>query len=62
MTNQRVKGAISTTKAVVNQTVGKLTGDKLQETKGRVQQVQGKVQKGLGDAENAARKSDDRHA
>ena len=60
MTDRHVDGAVSTVKGTVNEGVGKLTGDRKQETKGKVQKVQGKVQDGLGDAEDAVRK--DSHA
>jgi outer membrane protein OmpA-like peptidoglycan-associated protein/outer membrane murein-binding lipoprotein Lpp len=36
MTDQHVKGAVNTVKGTVNEGVGKLTGDKSQETKGKV--------------------------
>ena len=58
MTDQHVKGAVSTAKGSVKEGVGKLTGDKKLETKGKVQQVQGKTQNGLGDVEDAVRKAD----
>jgi uncharacterized protein YjbJ (UPF0337 family) len=61
MSDQHVKGALSTTKGSVNEGVGKLTGDKKLETKGKVQKVQGKAQDGLGDVQDAVRK-DDTHA
>jgi uncharacterized protein YjbJ (UPF0337 family) len=48
MTDQHVKGAVSTAKGSVKEGVGKLTGDKKLETKGKAQQVQGKTQNGLG--------------
>ena len=55
MTDQHVKGAISTVKGTVNEGVGKLTGDKKLETKGKVQKVQGKAQDVLGDVEGRGR-------
>jgi uncharacterized protein YjbJ (UPF0337 family) len=60
MTDQHVKGAISTVKGTVREGVGKLTGDRKLETKGKVQKVQGKAQNGLGDVQDAIRK--DPHA
>lgn len=56
MTDQHVKGAISTAKGTVRESVGKLTGDKKLETEGKLQKVQGKAQAGLGDVEDAVRK------
>lgn len=56
MTDQHVKGAISSAKGTVKEGVGKLTGDKKLETKGKVQQVQGKAQNGLGDVQDSVRK------
>jgi len=57
MSDQHVKGAVSTVKGTVNEGVGKLTGDKTLEAKGKVQKVQGKVQDGLGDVEDTVRKA-----
>jgi uncharacterized protein YjbJ (UPF0337 family) len=56
MTDQHVKGAVSTAKGTMNEGVGKLTGDRKLETKGKVQKVEGKVQVGLGDVQDAVRK------
>ncbi len=56
MTDQHVKGAVSTAKGTMNEGVGKLTGDRKLETKGKVQKVEGKVQDGLGDVQDAVRK------
>jgi len=60
MTDQHVKGAGHTVKGTVNEGVGKATGDKKLETKGKVQKGEGKVQDGLGDVQDAVRK--DSHA
>jgi uncharacterized protein YjbJ (UPF0337 family) len=57
MTDQHVKGAVSTAKGTVNEGVGELSGDRKLETKGKVQQVQGKAQDRLGDVEDAVRKA-----
>ncbi len=56
MADQHAKGAVSTVKGTVNEGVGKLTGDKKLEAKGKVQKVQGDVQGGLGDVQDAVRK------
>jgi uncharacterized protein YjbJ (UPF0337 family) len=61
MTDQHVKGAVTTVKGTVNEGVGGLTGDTKLEAKGKVQKVQGKVQGKLGDVQDAVRK-DDTHA
>ncbi|MCJ7712357.1 MAG: CsbD family protein [Chloroflexi bacterium] len=58
MADQHVKGAVSTVKGTVNEGVGKLTGDRKQEAKGKVQKVQGKAQDGLGDVQDAVHKDD----
>jgi uncharacterized protein YjbJ (UPF0337 family) len=56
VTDQHVKGAVSTAKGTVNEGVGGLTGDTKLEAKGKVQKVQGKVQGKLGDVQDAVRK------
>jgi uncharacterized protein YjbJ (UPF0337 family) len=57
MTDQHVKGAISGAKGTVKEAVGKLTGDRQLEAKGKVQKVKGKAQDGLGDVQDAVRKA-----
>jgi len=49
MTDQHVKGAVSTVKGTVNEGVGGLTGDTKLEAKGKVQDK-------LGDVQDAIRK------
>ena len=61
MTDQHVKGAVTTVKGTVNEGVGGLTGDTKLEAKGKVQKVQGKVQGKLGDVQDAVRKDDGHH-
>ena len=58
MSDQHVKGAVTTVKGTVNEGVGGLTGDTKLEAKGKVQKVQGKVQGKLGDVQDAVRKDD----
>ena len=53
MSDQHVKGAVSTATGVVEEAAGKVTGDKQLEAKGKVKQVQGKAQGVLGDVEDA---------
>ena len=60
MSDQHLKGAVSTAKGTVKEIAGKVTGDRKLEAKGKVQQVQGKVQGKVGDAQDAVRK--DSHA
>jgi len=49
-------GAVNAVKGTLNEGVGKVTGDRKLETKGKVQKVEGKVQDGLGDVQDAVRK------
>ena len=58
MTDQHVKGAVSTVKGTINEGVGGLTGDTKLEAKGKAQKVQGKVQNKMGDVHDAVRKDD----
>ena len=64
MTDEGLKGAVSSAKGTVKEGVGKLTGDKKLETKGQIQKVEGKVQDGLGDVQDAVHKAghEDSHA
>jgi uncharacterized protein YjbJ (UPF0337 family) len=55
MTDQHVKGAVSTAKGSAKEGVGSLTGGHKLEAKGKVQKVQGKVQGGLGDVQGRGR-------
>jgi uncharacterized protein YjbJ (UPF0337 family) len=55
MTDQHVKGAVSTARGTVEDGVGKLTGNRKLQAKGKVQKVRGKVQGGLGDAQGRGR-------
>jgi uncharacterized protein YjbJ (UPF0337 family) len=57
MTDPHVKGAASTVKGTVNEAVGKVTGDRKLEAKGKVQKLQGRVQDGLGNVNDAFRKA-----
>jgi uncharacterized protein YjbJ (UPF0337 family) len=53
MTAERTKGAISKAVGKAEEGLGKLTGDRKQQTRGKVRQVQGVAQKGLGDVQDA---------
>lgn len=57
MTDQHLKGAVSTANGTVNEGVGKLTGDRKLETKGQIQKVEGKARSGTGDVEDAVHKA-----
>jgi uncharacterized protein YjbJ (UPF0337 family) len=57
MTDLRAKGATNKAKGQVEEGLGKLTGDRHQEAKGKVKQVQGSAQQGLANAQDAVRKS-----
>lgn len=55
MTNEHAKGTISKVRGRIEETVGKLTGDRKVQARGKVRQVQGEVQEGLGDVQDAMR-------
>jgi len=55
MTDEHVKGTVTDVKGKVEETAGKVTGDKEQELHGKAKQVQAAVQKGLGDVQDAVR-------
>ena len=56
MTDEHVKGALSKAQGKVEEGLGKLTGDKKQQARGKVRQVQGAAQQGLGDVQDALRR------
>ncbi len=58
MTDEHTKGATSQVQGKVEETAGKLTGNKDQEAHGQARQVQGDLQKGLGDVQDAVRGKD----
>jgi uncharacterized protein YjbJ (UPF0337 family) len=55
MSDEHIKGAISTAEGKVEEGLGKLTGDKEAQAHGKAKQVQGAAQKGLGDVQDAIR-------
>lgn len=59
MADQHVNGAVSTTKGMVKESIGKLTGDRKLETMGKLERVEGKAQNGLADVEDAVHKVGD---
>ena len=58
MNRDQVKGAAKNVAGKVQQKVGELTGNKMQQAKGAAKQVEGKVQKGVGNVEQSLDKAD----
>jgi uncharacterized protein YjbJ (UPF0337 family) len=56
MTDLHTKGAINKAKGKVEEGLGKLTGDRHEEAKGKVKQVQGSAEQSLGDLQDATRR------
>jgi uncharacterized protein YjbJ (UPF0337 family) len=56
MTDEHIKGTISRARGKVEETVGKLTGDRHEEAQGKIRQIKGKAQQGLGDVKDAIRR------
>jgi uncharacterized protein YjbJ (UPF0337 family) len=56
MTDLNTKGATNKAKGQIEEGLGKLTGDRHEEAKGKAKQVQGSAQQGLGDIQNAVRR------
>ena len=56
MADERTKGTITGVKGRVEETVGKVTGDKEQEAHGMAKQVQGDAQKALDDVQTPVRR------
>jgi uncharacterized protein YjbJ (UPF0337 family) len=55
MTDQHTKGAISKARGKVEEGLGTLTGNRKQETQGKLRQVQGDAQGHLGDVVDAVK-------
>ena len=55
MTDQRTKGTISKAQGKVEEAIGKVTGDREEEAKGKIRQVQGDAQHGVADVGDAIR-------
>ena len=55
MDEDRTKGKAKDVVGSVKETIGKATGDKETERRGKADQAEGKVQKGLGKAKDALR-------
>jgi uncharacterized protein YjbJ (UPF0337 family) len=60
MTDLRAKGATNKAKGQVEEGLGKLTGDRRQQAKGKVKQVQGSAQQSLADIQDADRRPSNR--
>lgn len=58
MSDEQTKGAINKATGSVEETVGKLTGDKESELHGKAKQVQGEAQKALGGLQDALKRDD----
>ena len=55
MTDEHTKGDINKAKGKVEEGIGKLTGDRKEEGKGKAKQVQGSAQQSLGDIQDIVR-------
>jgi uncharacterized protein YjbJ (UPF0337 family) len=60
MPDLRAKGATNKAKGQVEEGLGKLTGDRRQETKGKVKQVQGSAQQSVADIQDAGKRPSNR--
>ena len=60
MTDEHVKGTLSKAQRKVEEGLGKVTGNKQEQARGKARQVQGDAQKGLGDIQDAVRKPKNR--
>jgi len=58
MNKNQTHGTAEQVKGKVNEVVGHLTGDTLQEVKGDLQQGLGKAQKAIGDAQEEAQREE----
>jgi uncharacterized protein YjbJ (UPF0337 family) len=57
MTGERTKGTINKVTGKAEEGLGKLTGDRSQQAKGKAKQIKGSAQQGLANAQDAVRKS-----
>jgi uncharacterized protein YjbJ (UPF0337 family) len=60
MTDLRAKGTVNKAEGQVEEGLGKLTGDRHEEAKGKVKQVQGSAQQGVADIQDAGRRPSSR--
>jgi uncharacterized protein YjbJ (UPF0337 family) len=56
MSDEHVKGTLSKAQGKVEEGLGKVTGNKQEQARGKARHVQGDAQKGLGDIQDAVRK------
>jgi uncharacterized protein YjbJ (UPF0337 family) len=56
MADLHAKGATNKAKGQVEEGLGKLTGDRREEAKGKVKQVEGSAQQSVADIQNAVRR------
>ena len=55
MTDEHVQGTLNKTRGKIEEGLGKLTGNKQEQVRGKVRQVQGEAQMGLGVVQDAFR-------
>jgi uncharacterized protein YjbJ (UPF0337 family) len=60
MTDMHAQGATNKAKGQVEEGLGKLTGDRREEAKGKVKQVEGSAQQSVADIQNAGRNPSNR--
>jgi len=60
MTDLHADGATNKAKGQVEEGLGKLTGNRRQEAKGKVKQAEGSAQQSLGDIQDATRQPSNR--
>jgi uncharacterized protein YjbJ (UPF0337 family) len=56
MSDEHVKGTLNKAQGKGEEGLGKVTGNKQEQGRGKARQVQGNAQKGLGDIQDAVRK------
>lgn len=59
MTDEHVKGTLNKARGKVEEGVGKLTGNRPAQAKGKARQIQGDAQSGLGDVQDKLRRPKD---
>jgi uncharacterized protein YjbJ (UPF0337 family) len=60
MTDLHAKGTTNKAKGQIEEGLGKLTGDRREEAKGKVKQVEGSAQQSVADIQNAGRNPSNR--
>jgi uncharacterized protein YjbJ (UPF0337 family) len=56
MTDEHVKGTLNKARGNVEERLGKVTGNRPSQVRGKARQIQGSAQEGLGDIQNVVRK------